>query len=131
MKLLSLCLAIIFSTMTINSSYAQSPMISTSEVIEGISLNQEREKVISFIQSEAIQKHLISMGISPLEAIQRVGTLSMKELKTLSTEIDKAPAGADFGVGSIVGAAVFVFVVLLITDILGFTKVFPFTRSVQ
>jgi hypothetical protein len=31
----------------------------------------------------------------------------------------------------VVGAIVFIFVVLLVTDILGLTKVFPFTRSVR
>jgi hypothetical protein len=40
--------------------------------------------------------------------------------------MDKAPAG-----GGIIGAIVLVFLVLLLTDILGFTKVFPFTRSVR
>ena len=31
----------------------------------------------------------------------------------------------------IVGTIVFIFVLLLITDILGFTKVYPFTRSIR
>ncbi|WP_367187996.1 PA2779 family protein, partial [Sulfuricurvum sp. RIFOXYD12_FULL_44_77] len=38
-------------------------------------------------------------------------------------------AGGDGG--SIIGAIVFIFIVLLITDILGLTKVFNFTRSVR
>ena len=38
---------------------------------------------------------------------------------------DKAPAGG------IIGVILFVFFVLLVTDILGFTKVFPFTRSIR
>ncbi len=131
MRMLSLFLALIFTTMTIDSSFAQSRMISTSAIVEGVSLRQEREKVITFIQGEEIQKQMIKMGIDPTEAVQRVASLSQKEIQLLSSEIDKAPAGGDFGVGSIVGAAVFVFIVLLITDILGFTKIFPFTRSVR
>jgi hypothetical protein len=35
------------------------------------------------------------------------------------------PAGGD-GVGAVVGAVVFIFVVLLITDLLGLTHVFSF-----
>jgi hypothetical protein len=31
----------------------------------------------------------------------------------------------------VIGTIVFIFVVLLITDILGFTKIFPFTRSIR
>ena len=40
--------------------------------------------------------------------------------------IDQAPAGGD-----ILGVLFTVFIVLLVTDILGLTKVFPFTRSVR
>jgi hypothetical protein len=42
--------------------------------------------------------------------------------------MDQLPAGGD-GIGTIVGAAVLVFLILLITDILGFTHVFPFVKS--
>jgi len=122
-------LAFIMSTMTIEASYAGTKMFTTLEVMEGITLNQEREKIITFMESEEVQAKMISMGVDPREAIHRVAGLSAKEISTLSQEIDKAPAGA--GVGSIIGAAVFVFIVLLITDILGFTKVFPFTKSVR
>ncbi|MBC7727858.1 MAG: PA2779 family protein, partial [Microbacteriaceae bacterium] len=42
--------------------------------------------------------------------------------------LDTAPAGAD---GGVIGVIVFIFVLLLVTDILGLTKVFPFTRSAR
>lgn len=103
-------------------------MFSTLEVVEGVSLTQEREKVIAFMEGQEVQKKMISMGINPMEAIQRVASLSAKELRKLSLEIDKAPAGADGGVGTIVGAALLIFIILLITDILGYTNVFPFTK---
>lgn len=115
--------------MTIDTSYAGT-MFSTLEVMEGVSLNQDREKVISFMERKDVQEKMISMGVNPTEAVLRVATLSPKEVSRLSQEIDKAPAGGD-GVGAILGLALFVFLVLLITDILGFTKVFPFTRAVQ
>jgi len=130
MRYISLTLVFILSVVTINSSYAQSRMITTLEVMDGISLDQDREKVISFMEGKLVQEKMISLGINPKEAIQRVAGLSSKELSTLSKKIDQAPAGGD-GVGAIIGAALLVFIVLLITDILGYTKVFPFTRSIQ
>ena len=39
---------------------------------------------------------------------------------------DELPAGGD-----LLGAAVLIFLVLLFTDIMGYTKVFPFTRSAR
>jgi hypothetical protein len=40
--------------------------------------------------------------------------------------MDQLPAGGD-----ILGIMFTIFIILLITDILGLTKVFPFTRSVR
>lgn len=58
---------------------------------------------------------------------QRVAAMSDDEITHLSGKIDKLPAaGSD-----VLGAVLFVFIVLLVTDILGLTKVFPFTRSVR
>ena len=45
----------------------------------------------------------------------------------LAARIDQLPAGGE----GIIGALLIVFIVLLITDILGFTKVFPFTKPVK
>ena len=45
----------------------------------------------------------------------------------LAARIDELPAG---GIG-IIGAILVVFLVLLLTDILGYTKIFPFTRSAR
>jgi hypothetical protein len=53
--------------------------------------------------------------------------LSDEELAQLAPGMDTLPAGGD----GVIGAIVFVFLVLLITDILGLTKIFPFTRSVR
>jgi hypothetical protein len=57
----------------------------------------------------------------------RVAALTDAEAAELAARIDELPAG---GV-SVLGAALIVFLVLLLTDILGYTKVFPFTRQMK
>jgi hypothetical protein len=57
----------------------------------------------------------------------RVAALSDAEAAELAARIESLPAG---GIG-LVGAIVLVFLVLLLTDILGYTKIFPFTRPVK
>jgi hypothetical protein len=47
----------------------------------------------------------------------------------LAQNIDSLPAAADFGVGGLVGALVFIFLVLLLTDLLGLTDVYPFVNK--
>ena len=55
----------------------------------------------------------------------RVAALTDEEAAKLAAEMDSLPSGG------IIGAILFVFLVLLITDILGLTKIFPFTRPVR
>lgn len=66
-------------------------------------------------------------GLSADEARARVAALSDDQARWLVQQMDQAPAGAS----DILGALIFIFVLLLITDILGLTKVFPFTRSAR
>jgi hypothetical protein len=57
----------------------------------------------------------------------RVAALTDEEAATLAGRIDQLPAGSS----DILGILLVVFIVLLITDILGLTKIFPFTRSIR
>lgn len=52
--------------------------------------------------------------------------MSDGEVAQLAQRVDQAPAGA-----GVVGVLFTLFVILLVTDILGFTKVFPFTRAIR
>jgi hypothetical protein len=60
------------------------------------------------------------------EKVTRVRAMSDAEVAALADRVDQAPAGGD-----VLGLLFAVFVILLVTDILGLTKVFPFTRSVR
>ncbi len=64
-------------------------------------------------------------GINPEEAKSRINSLSDAEVTRIAGILDQLPAGGS-AVGAVIGAAVFIFVVLLITDLLGLTHVFSF-----
>lgn len=106
----------------------QAAMISTEQVANSaltIKSTQDREKIVSMLSRDDVQSELVARGINPTEAKSRVAALTDEEASSLATQLDKAPAGG------IIGAILLVFFVLLLTDILGFTKIFPFTRSVR
>ncbi len=86
----------------------------------------QRDTVTSFLQRTDVQSALQSQGVKADDAITRVQSMSDAEVAQLAGRIEHAPAGGD-----ILGLLFTVFVVLLVTDILGFTKVFPFTRSAR
>jgi hypothetical protein len=85
-----------------------------------------REKIRTFLEREDVLKGLKAQGIDAGSAKARVDALTDDEVQKVAGKIEKLPAG-----GEILGILFSVFIVLLVTDILGFTKVFPFTHSVR
>lgn len=96
---------------------------------KGLTVAAKRAAVTDFLDRDAVAQKLAAYGVDPAEAKARVAGLSDAEVARLYDKVEHAPAGGV--VGELVGAAVFVFIVLLVTDILGFTNVFPFTQSVD
>jgi len=87
----------------------------------------ERERITAALARVDVQQQLRAYGVNPDDVRARVAALSDAEAAELAANIERLPAG---GIG-IVGAIVLVFLVLLLTDILGYTKVFPFTRPAR
>ena len=103
-------------------------MVPTEATIYQIEAQDARDHLKTLISKNDIKKSLISQGIDPDEAKARVDSLSDSEVIEVADKIEQLPAGG--GVfGAIIAASVIVFLVLLITDILGYTDVFPFVKS--
>lgn len=92
------------------------------QVLEG-----NRATVNEFMNRADVRTKFESLGVDPGEANLRVAALSDAEVAKLAEQIKSAPAGQSLG--GLVGAAVLIFIVLLITDLLGFTSVFGFTNK--
>jgi len=90
----------------------------------------DRDRIVSLLERSEVQSRLAALGVSPADLKARVAALSDDEAAQLAAQIDSLPAGAD-GSGAVIGAIVLIFLVLLITDLLGWTKVFPFTRTMR
>ena len=90
-------------------------------------LSGARERVSDFLGRADVQAQLQAYGVNASELAGRVSALSDAEAAELAARIEELPAG---GV-SILGVILIVFLVLLLTDILGYTKVFPFTRPMK
>ena len=103
---------------------ARAALIGTESLAAAQSRQAAEDKVRSALAREDVASQMGQMGISADDARQRVAALSDEELATLSDRIDRLPAGGDF-----FGTVGVIFIILVITDILGFTKVFPFTRA--
>ena len=101
---------------------AQAGMVATNAALAGA----QRAQVERLLERADVQARLETYGVQPAEIKARLAALSDDEAAALAARIDGLPAGGD-----IIGAVVLVFIILLITDVLGFTKIFPFTRPVR
>ena len=121
---------LIFSFLLLDFSVqtANAQMISTNTVIAAQKQEANRERVTAFLGRDDVQRVMVQHGVAAAEAQKRVASLSDAELTKISRAMEQLPAGGDGGVGTIIGAAVFIFVVLLITNLVGLTHVFPFVN---
>jgi hypothetical protein len=109
---------------------AQAQIVSTEEAQKELQASAnaqaDRDKVNNFLQREDVREALVGRGVSADAAQERVRAMTDLEVAQLAQRIDQAPAGGDA-----LGVIFAVFIILLITDIIGWTKVFPFTRSIR
>ena len=115
---------VLVTSLPVAAQPAASPMIVTTEEAIAGSVQQ---RVGELLARAEVREALAARGVEPAQVEARVAALTDEEAHQLAQELDRLPAGAS----SIIGVLFAVFIILLITDILGLTKVFPFTRPVK
>ncbi len=125
-------LAVILSVSLLNATIlvpvAHAGMVTTQEVATVIATGQAESgqaRLAAALARDEVRAEMERQGVDPAMAIERIAALTDEEAARLADQIDTAPAGG------IIGAILLVFFVLLLTDILGLTKIFPFTRPVR
>ena len=126
-KPLSLLLVFSFLFLDFSAVTARAGLIGTETVINSAQGEKSRSRVIAFLDRQEVKDIFVKQGIHPEQAKSRVASLTDQEIAQICKSLDQLPAGGD-GFGAVIGAAVLIFLVLLVTDILGFTNVFPFVK---
>lgn len=125
MKFSKLFISFIVS-LSIFSSTMFAEMVDTREIMHSA---VKSTKIDSFLAKQEVQDKLATLGVSMDSIKDRLASLSDEEIAQINTKIDSMPAGGDFG--AVIGVLAFIFIVLLITDLLGLTTVFNFTKSAR
>jgi len=112
---------VLFSTMLSLglSTPGYSAMLGTQEIIAGDTALQQKDYVKELLSRDEVRDQLISMGVDPDNAKQRVDSMTQEEVQAMAGKLDQLPAGGD----ALTVAAV-VLIVLLITDLLDITNVY-------
>lgn len=104
---------------------AQAGMVSTADAVAEQGVAEQRGEIEAALAREDVRRQLAGLGVDPAEVDTRVAALSDSQVRELYGRMQELPAGGD----SLIGALVFVFLVLLITDLLGLTDVYPFVTG--
>ena len=118
--------SLVFSGMAYASPSA---LIGTEQVAANVAPaahSESRARLLGTLDRADLVAALEARGVSVGDVRSRVDALTDAETTQLMAQIDQAPAGAD-----VLGVLFSIFIILLVTDILGLTKIFPFTRSVR
>ena len=96
-------------------------IVSTSELVATEQSKMGKEYLLNSLEREDVRTALTGQGVDLEMAKQRVASMTDEEVRALNQKMDEMPAGS-----GIVVTVVVVFLVLLITDIVGWTDVYPF-----
>ena len=127
LKPVGLLLAVFMFLISGPCQSAMAAMIGTESVVNTDRAQNAREYLKSLLAREEVKSALVSQGIDPLEAENRLSSLTDEEATRLADRLQELPAGGFFTTLLIV--VFLVFLILLVTDIAGYTDIFPFVKS--
>ncbi len=117
-------LLLIFVSMACFLPAAQAAMIGTGQIMDHSQAQQDRTHVKALLNRTELAAQLKDAGVDSVQLQARVDALTDEEVALLAEQLDQLPAGS-----GILGTVLVVFLVLLATDILGYTEVFPFVKK--
>jgi len=124
-----LCTALVWSLgVTVPAQQVQAAPLATEALAQIARDGAARERVLAVFEREDVARGLERYGIDAAEARARVAALSDAEIAQIAGRLDQLPAGADTA-GAILLGLLIAFAVLVVTDMLGWTDVFPTVGS--
>lgn len=105
---------------------AQAAMIGNEQIINQHQQGQTRDSLQQLLQQQSARQQLQALGVSPDLLKNRIDSLTDSELARINRHVDTLDAG-----GNILGILLVIFVVFVITDVIGATDIFPFIHPVN
>ena len=122
----ALSLVLSFLLLALSFSQVQASIISNAQVIQQAQHINDKETLLQTIRRNDVQQQLVQLGVSAADAEKRINNMTHQEITQLNQQINKLPAGGDA-----LGLIVLIFIVFVITDVIGATDIFPFIHPVK
>lgn len=123
-RVLPIILSISLTSLSLGS--AQAAMVSNQQVIHETNQMNDKQALRQTLNREDVQQQLLSMGVNPADVESRINQMTHEEVAQLNQQMSELPAGA-----GALGVVVLVFLVFVITDVIGATDIFPFIHPVN
>lgn len=121
----------ILALFSMNITPLQAAMVDNDQLISQSQMQMSKQEILTQLDRQHVQDKLLAMGVNIDDAKQRIDQMTQQELAQVAQDIENMPAGSGGVVGPIVGALLVVFIVLVVTDMLGATDVFGFVNDIN
>ena len=121
-----LCLILSSCLIILPIGPAQAAMIGNVQIIGEVQAELNRDDVLRALEREEAQQQLMALGVSAEMVKERVAHMTDQEVAQLNLRLADLPAGGD-----VLGFILILFIVFIITDMLGATNIFPFVKPVN
>ena len=114
---MALALAVLTGVLASLQGVAEAGIVASS-VAGATTRAEDLGKIQAFLENKVVVQKLVDYGVAPEEALAKVTAMSAEELHRLASLTDRAAAGADSGLGFLIGLAVLVILVIVILKLL-------------
>lgn len=123
-RLLSLLLSL--SLIMLPMIPAQAALVGNGQLISTASAEANRTALLEALDRDAVRQQLAALGVTPEQAQLRVSQMTDQEVAQLNQQLADLPAGGD-----LIGILLLIFIIFVITDVIGATDIFPFIHPVR
>jgi TolA-binding protein len=125
MKTLLVTGFIVATSIAAMSPTANAQIVSSDAVMQAQESQYNKQKLIGLVSRDDVQQKLLSFGVQPQDALNRIQAMTDAEVAQLNQQLGEEKAGG------IVGAVLTVLAFLAITDLIGVTDVYPFIEPIN
>jgi hypothetical protein len=123
-KYLSVLLSV--TLMSLSFTSARAAMIGNDVVINLAQQGNAKTELLQTINRSDVKQQLLNMGVKPENIESRINLMTHEEVAQLNQQIGELPAGGD-----VLGVILVIFIIFVITDVIGATDIFPFIKPVN
>jgi hypothetical protein len=122
----TLSLVLAFFMFCVSFGQVQAAIIANDQFIQQAQQDYDKAALLQTIQRADVQQQLLALGVSSADIENRISQMTGDEIAQLNQQVNELPAGGD-----VLGLLVLIFIIFVITDVIGATDIFPFIHPVK